>query len=60
MKSYCLKYRIDTENIDPRISDISNGKKMLLLLFLLFMLLCVQNVVVQNEDLLKINMQKDY
>ena len=60
MKSYCLKYRIDTENIDPRISDTSNGKKMLLLLFLLFMLLCVQNVVVQNEDLLKINMQKDY
>ena len=60
MKSYCLKYRIDTENIDPRISDASNGKKMLLLLFLLFMLLCVQNVVVQNEYLLKINMQKDY
>ena len=29
MKSYCLKYRKDTENINPRISNTSNGKTML-------------------------------
>ena len=30
MKSYCLKCRIDTENIYPRFSNTSNGKTMLL------------------------------
>ena len=30
MKSYCLKYRIDTENINPRVSNTSNGETMLL------------------------------
>ena len=30
MKSYCLKCRKDTENINPRVSKTSNGKTMLL------------------------------
>ena len=30
MKSYCLKCRKDTENINPRVSDTSNGKTMVL------------------------------
>ena len=31
MKSYCLKCRKDTENINPRVSNTSNGKGMILL-----------------------------
>ena len=27
MKSYCLKFRKDTENINPRVSKTSNGRK---------------------------------
>ena len=30
MKSYCLKCRNDTENINPEVSSTSNGKAMLL------------------------------
>ena len=30
MKSYCLKCRKDTENINPRVSGTSNGKAMIL------------------------------
>ena len=30
MKSYCLKCRKDNENIIPKVSNISNGGKMLL------------------------------
>ena len=30
MKSYCLKCRKDTENINPRVSNASNGKKTIL------------------------------
>ena len=30
MKSYCLKFRKDTENTNPRVSSTSNGKTMLL------------------------------
>ena len=30
MKSYCLKCRKDTENIDPKISSSSNGRAMVL------------------------------
>ena len=30
MKSYCLKCRKDTENINPRISSTSDGKAMVL------------------------------
>ena len=29
MKTYCLKCRKDTENIDPKISSTSNGKAIL-------------------------------
>ena len=29
MKSYCIKCRKDTENINPRISNTSNSKTML-------------------------------
>ena len=30
MKSYCLKCRKDTENINPRVSNTSNDRAMLL------------------------------
>ena len=30
MKSYCLKCKKDAENINPRVSNTSNGKTMLL------------------------------
>ena len=30
MKTYCLKCRKDTENIDPKISSTSNGKAIIL------------------------------
>ena len=30
MKSYCLKCKKNTENIDPKVSETSNGKTMLL------------------------------
>ena len=30
MKSYCLKCRKDTENINPRVSKASNGRTMVL------------------------------
>ena len=30
MKPYCLKYRKDTENINPSVSSTSNGKAMIL------------------------------
>ena len=30
MKSYCLKCKKDTESINPRVSNTSNGKTMLL------------------------------
>ena len=30
MKSYCLKCRKDTENINPSVSGTSNGKAMIL------------------------------
>ena len=30
MKSYCLKYRKDTKNINPRCSKTSNGRTMVL------------------------------
>ena len=30
MKSYCLKYRKDTENINPKISKTSSNRTMLL------------------------------
>ena len=30
MKSYCLKRRKDTENINPRVSNTINGRTMIL------------------------------
>ena len=30
MKTYCLKCKKDTENIDPKISSTSNGKSMII------------------------------
>ena len=30
MKSYCLKCRKDTENIDPKVSKTSNNRTMIL------------------------------
>ena len=30
MKSFCLKCRKDTENINPKVSNTSNGKAMIL------------------------------
>ena len=30
MKSYCLKCRKDTENINPKVSETSNNKTMVL------------------------------
>ena len=30
MSSYCLNWRKNTENINPRVSNTSNGKSMLL------------------------------
>ena len=52
MKSYCLKCRKDTENINPTVSSTSNGKAIYYP--------NVQYAVVKNQDLLKIKNQKDY
>ena len=52
MKSYCLKCRINTENINLRVSTTSNGKTMVYQ--------NVQYVIVKNQDLLRIKKQKDY
>ena len=30
MKSYCLRCRKDTKNINPRVSNLSNGRTMIL------------------------------
>ena len=30
MKSYCLKGRKDTENVNPRVSNTSNGRTVVL------------------------------
>ena len=52
MKSYCLKCKKDTENIIQELQILLMVKQ------------CyyqnVQNVVVKNQDLLKIKKQKDY
>ena len=51
MKPYCWKCRKDTENINPRVSNRSNGRK--------WYYQYAQYVVVKNQDLLKIKKQKD-
>ena len=43
MKSYCLKCRKDTENINPRVLGTSTGKAMILLSN-------VQYVAVKNQE----------
>ena len=52
MKSYCLKCRKDTENINPKVSKTSNGRTTLLSKCAI----CGG----KNQDLLKIKKQKDY
>ena len=52
MKSYCLKRRKDTENINPSASNTSNGRAMTLSKCAI----CVS----KNRDLLKIKKQKNY
>ena len=53
MKSYCLKGRKDTENINSRVSKTSNNGTMILSQ-------SVQNVEVKNQYLLKIKKQREY
>ena len=50
MNSYCLKWKKDTENINPRVSNDSIGKTMLL----------SKCAKVKNQDSLKIRKQKNY
>ena len=52
MKSYCLKSRKNTENINPRVSKTSNGRTMLLSKCAI--------CDIKNQDLLKIKKQKDF
>ena len=48
MKTYCLKCRKDTGNIDPKILSTNNGKAMIL------------SKCAINQDLLKTKKQKVY
>ena len=52
MKSCCLKCKTDTENINPRVLNKSNGKTMLLSRR--------AKCGGKNQDLLNIKKQKDY
>ena len=52
MKSYCVKCKIYTKNINPRFSNSSNGKQ--------WYHQNVQNAAVKNQDLSKNKKQKDY
>ena len=52
MKSYCLKCRKDTENINSKVSKTSNNKKMILSKCAI----CGS----KKSNLLKIKKQKDY
>ena len=52
MKSYCLKCRKNTENVNPRVSKTSKVEQ--------WYYQNVQYVIVKNQDLLKIKKQKDY
>ena len=59
MKSYCLKCRKDTENVNPSASNTSNGRTLSKLVTVEYYQ-NVQHVVVENQDLVKIKKQKDY
>ena len=52
MKSYCLKCRKHTKNINPKVSKTINVEQLYYR--------NVQYVVVKNQDLLKIKKQTDY
>ena len=52
MKSYCLKCRKNTENINPRVSKTSNGRTIVLSKCAI----CGS----KKHGLLKIKKQKDY
>ena len=52
MESYCLKFKKNTENIDPEVSSTSNGSVMILSKCAI----CGS----KNPDLLKNKKQKDY
>ena len=52
MKSYCLKRRKNTENINPKVSKTSYGRTMVLSKCAI----CGK----KNQDLLKIKTQKNY
>ena len=51
MKSYCLKCRKDTENINPSVSNTSNSRKMIL---------AKCGICGSKKSRLKIKKQKDY
>ena len=53
MKSYSLKCRKNTENINPRVSKTCNGRTMVLSK-------CAICVSKKNQLLLKTKKQKDY
>ena len=52
MKSYCLKCRKYTEDINSRVSKTSNNRTMIYH--------GAQNMEAKNQDSLKIKKQKDY
>ena len=52
MKSYCLKCKKDSENINSRVSNAISAKTL--------SLSNVENATVKNQVLLKIKKQKDY
>ena len=52
MESYCLKWRKDTENINPKFQ--------MLVMVGQWYYQNVQYVVIKNQDLLKIKKQNDY
>ena len=52
MKSYCLKCRKDTENINPKVSNTRMVEKRYYQ--------NVQYAALKNQGLLKIKKQKDY
>ena len=52
MLSYCLKCKINTESINPKVSKTTNGKAIILSTCDIW--------VVKNQNLLNSKKQKDY
>ena len=48
MKSYCLKCRKNTENINPRVSKTSNGRTMVLSKCAIWD--CKQSRIIKNQE----------